>query len=141
LKAHDTKIFIYLEGSKSFQVPLFQRTYSWKRRHIKTLWRDLEEAKEEVGTTHFFGSFVTMPIPSPAASISKYVIIDGQQRLVTISILLAALRRKIIELDKDSKIADSIYDQYLVKRARANLTFYCVSLLNLLIFPLLASFC
>mgnify|MGYP001041664417 FL=1 len=96
MKANDTQIRIFLEGTKQFIVPLFQRTYSWKKGNIQKLWEDLEDIKNGDESTHFFGSFVTMPVPSSASGVSKYTIIDGQQRLVTIFIFLAALRNRII---------------------------------------------
>ena len=116
MNAHDTQIFKYLEGSKCFIVPLFQRTYSWGTKHWETLWSDLKGTLEDNSATHFFGSFVTLPIPSSASEISKYVIIDGQQRLVTISILLAALRKRIEEIDSTSDLKNAIYEQYLTNK-------------------------
>lgn len=77
MDAHDTQIFKYLEGSKSFVVPLFQRTYSWEHKHLETLRADLMSTLEDKEITHFFGSFVTMPEPSSASGISKYIVIDG----------------------------------------------------------------
>ena len=101
MKADDTQIRIFLEGTKQFIVPLFQRTYDWKKKNIEKLWEDLEDTKNSNEATHFFGSFVTMPIPSSASGVSKYIIIDGQQRLVTTFILLATLRNRIIEINPE----------------------------------------
>lgn len=116
MNAHDTQIFKYLEGSKCFVVPLFQRTYSWGKEDWKTLWSDLKETVEDKESNHFFGSFVTLPIPSPASEISRYVIIDGQQRLVTTSILLGALRDRIGEVEPNSDLMNAIYEQYLINK-------------------------
>lgn len=103
MRADDTTIRIFLEGSKQFAVPLFQRTYSWKRGNIQQLWQDIQDTKRNRENTHFFGSFVTMPIPSSASGVSKYTIIDGQQRLVTILVFLAALRDRITEIQPDDE--------------------------------------
>lgn len=116
MKANDTEIRKFLEGSKQFMVPLFQRTYSWKKENIKRLWDDLVETKNEKHTPHFFGSFVTMPISTPASGVSKYVIIDGQQRLVTIFIFLSTLRNRIINIDPDYDRRDEINDLYLINK-------------------------
>jgi uncharacterized protein with ParB-like and HNH nuclease domain len=116
MDAHDTQIFKYLEGSKSFVIPLFQRTYSWDNKHLETLWADLTNTMEEKETTHFFGSFVTMPEPSSASGISKYIVIDGQQRLVTTTIFLAALRKRAEDIDKSSELKNSIFEQYLTNK-------------------------
>jgi len=117
MKANDTSIRIYLEGSKQFIVPLFQRTYSWRIENIQRLWDDIEDTgSSEPGSTHFFGSFVTFPVPSPASGVSKYVIIDGQQRLVTTFVFLAAVRNRILEIRPDYDKKDEINELYLINK-------------------------
>ena len=116
MKANDTQIRIFLEGTKQFIVPLFQRTYSWKKENIEKLGDDLEDTKNINESIHFFGSFVTMPVPSSASGVSKYTIIDGQQRLVTIFIFLAALRNRIIEIQPEYKKRDEINELYLINK-------------------------
>ncbi|GAI06819.1 unnamed protein product, partial [marine sediment metagenome] len=97
--------------------PLFQRPYSWRKDNVKQLWYDLIATKDENDEfSHFFGSFVTMPIPSSASQVSKYTIIDGQQRIVTTYILLAAIRNRIIELESDSELKDEIDEKYLINK-------------------------
>ncbi len=116
MKANDTQIRIFLEGTKQFIVPLFQRTYSWKKENIQKLWEDLEDTKNDKESTHFFGSFVTMPVPSSASGVSQYTIIDGQQRLVTICIFLATLRNRIIEINPKYEKKDEINEVYLINK-------------------------
>jgi len=116
MKANDTLIRIFLEGSKQFRVPLFQRTYCWKKENIQQLWEDIEDTINEHEATHFFGSFVTMPIPSPASKVSRYLIIDGQQRLVTIFIFLATLRNRIKEIRADYERNNEINELYLINK-------------------------
>lgn len=117
MKANDTSLRVFLEGGKQFVVPLFQRTYSWKRANVRRLWDDLcgatDDRREDPEATHFFGSFVTMPIPSSASKVSRFVIIDGQQRLVTTFVLLAAIRNRVIELAPHSDKKDEINETYL----------------------------
>lgn len=116
MKANDTKIRIFLEGGKQFVVPLFQRTYSWRRKNIQRLWDDILETKKDSNSTHFFGSFVSMPLDSAASKVSRYLIIDGQQRLVTTFIFLAALRNRINELNPDYDKRDEIDETYLINK-------------------------
>lgn len=116
MKANDTTIRIYLEGSKQFIVPLFQRTYSWRRENLQRLWDDIVETGSDPNTAHFFGSFVTFPIPSAASGVSKYVIIDGQQRLVTAFIFLSVLRNRIIEIKPDYDKRDEVHELYLINK-------------------------
>lgn len=116
MKANDTLIIKFLEGSKQFIVPLFQRTYSWKKEQIETLWGDIETTKNGEESVHFFGPFVTEPLPSSASGVSKYVVIDGQQRLVTTFLFLASLRNRIKEIASESQIKDEIHELYLTNR-------------------------
>ena len=116
MKANDTLVMKFLEGSKQFVVPLFQRTYSWGREQVETLWDDIESTKNGEESVHFFGPFVTEPLPSSASGVSKYVIIDGQQRLVTTILFLASLRNRIREIAPGSQIKDEINDLYLTNR-------------------------
>ncbi|RJS49678.1 MAG: hypothetical protein CIT03_02500 [Methanobacterium sp.] len=118
MKANDTQIRVFLEGSKQFIVPLFQREYVWDEKDIERLWKDIEET----GTNyykrnhHFFGSFVTMPTPSGASNVSEFTIVDGQQRLTTIFIILATIRERIEELEPENTIKDEIDDYYLLNK-------------------------
>lgn len=116
MKANDTKVENFLEGKKQFVVPLFQRTYSWKEKDIEKLWKDLEETKADPKYVHFFGSFVTMPIPTGPGVPDEYIVIDGQQRLTTIFTLLAALRNQIIDLEPDYPNKDEIDEYYLINK-------------------------
>lgn len=86
-----------LEGSKQYQVPLYQRTYSWSTSQLERLWQDLTKLAEDrgthTGTTHFIGSLVLAPSPANGpAGVAEFLVVDGQQRLTTLSILLCALR-------------------------------------------------
>ena len=94
MKAIQSDVQTFLEGSKQFVLPLYQRRYSWQAKHWATLARDLDRLmREPQRPSHFIGSFVTAPLDHAAdQSVSRYRLIDGQQRLTTILILLAALR-------------------------------------------------
>ena len=93
MNAKETKIQPFIEGTKQFVVPLFQRPYSWEKKHWEDLWGDLIELyEEEQPRNHFMGSVVTMPAVSVPEGVTKYVLIDGQQRITTTLILLALIR-------------------------------------------------
>lgn len=95
MKASETKLQHIIEGMTQYVVPVFQRPYTWNTKWWNTLWEDLIELCETTQPrNHFIGSIVTMPLEADPASISKLVLIDGQQRLTTIFILLALLRDK-----------------------------------------------
>ena len=93
MKASETSLRNLLEGTKQFQIPLFQRPYSWKEKNWNALWEDLMSLyNEEVKGFYFLGPIVTQSVPGTAEGISPFIVIDGQQRLTTLTILLAALR-------------------------------------------------
>ena len=97
MKASETHLGKILEGNNQFVVPLFQRPYTWDESRWKVLWTDLVELCEEETDSshakpHFMGSLVTVPTRSVPEGVSKFLLIDGQQRLTTLQVLLAALR-------------------------------------------------
>lgn len=97
MKASETHLGKILEGNNQFVVPLFQRPYTWDESRWKVLWADLVELCEDETDSnrakpHFMGSVVTVPTRSVPEGVTKFLLIDGQQRLTTLQVLLAALR-------------------------------------------------
>jgi uncharacterized protein with ParB-like and HNH nuclease domain len=98
MEATPTLVINYYSEFKQNAVPLFQRPYTWSEKQWRTLclWDDVmvfytaDEADDKA--THFMGAVVTMPARSVPAGVNKFLIIDGQQRLTTISILMCAVR-------------------------------------------------
>src|SRR3984893_8307153 len=94
-----------LSGPKQFVVPYFQRAYSWRRHQWNTLFDDILELYELGGqSSHFLGSMVLLKEPDNVATpapggVAPTLVIDGQQRLVTLSIFLAAIRDAAREVD------------------------------------------
>ncbi len=114
MKASETKLRELLEGGKQFQIPLFQRPYSWSKREWKALWEDIMEIYHENEDNHFLGPIVTQSVPGTPDGISPFLLIDGQQRLTTLSLLLAALREHLKEQDSES--AAELQELYLINR-------------------------
>lgn len=114
MKASETKLRELLEGSKQFQIPLFQRPYSWSKKEWKVLWEDIMEIYHENEDNHFLGPIVTQAVPGTPDGISPFLLIDGQQRLTTLSVLLAALREHLKEDDSES--AEELQELYLINR-------------------------
>lgn len=105
MEATVTPLLRFLQGPKQFFIPIFQRRYSWEERHCKQLWDDILRigANDEV-LSHFLGSIVYMePRLQPVTAVRQLLVIDGQQRLTTLSLLLSALSRAI---DEDSSEID-----------------------------------
>ena len=115
MEATPTQIINYFSGFKQNLVPLFQRPYTWAERQWRTLWEDICSFyghEENAGkATHFMGAVVTMPARSVPVGVSKFLVIDGQQRLTTIALLLCALRDNLSSTDVVPK--RRIQDHYL----------------------------
>ena len=85
-----------INGNKQFIIPVFQRDFTWTRDHCKQLWRDVGRAStREAGNAHFMGSIVYIGAGLPGAAFQSWLLIDGQQRLTTLTLLLIALRDHI----------------------------------------------
>lgn len=93
LDAQHTTLFKLLDGSKQYRIPQYQRLYSWDRVHCERLFRDIERlaASLDEGRSHFIGSIVYISKPTKAAGTNQFLVIDGQQRLTTISLLILAM--------------------------------------------------
>lgn len=120
VKARETNLIGVLEGTKQYQVPLYQRTYSWGRKQIDQLWDDvldITDARQvDASATHFIGSLVLASSPDFAAvGLNKFLVVDGQQRLTTLTLLLAALRDHQASAEGDHHRA-RIDDQYLLNK-------------------------
>jgi uncharacterized protein with ParB-like and HNH nuclease domain len=114
MEASPARVIQYFNGEKQNLIPLFQRPYTWMENNWQTLWDDLMVQYEAGDTgTHFMGAIVSVPARSTPVGVSKYLIIDGQQRLTTVSILLCALRDVL-----DQNSASRIQEVYLINRFR-----------------------
>jgi len=103
MKASETKLQRIIEGTNQYVVPLFQRPYSWETKQWTVLWEDLTElCEEDQPRSHFMGSIVTAPTQSLPEGVAKYLLIDGQQRMTTIFLLLAAIRDRAKELQVET---------------------------------------
>ena len=114
MEASPARVIQYFNGEKQNLIPLFQRPYTWTENNWQALWDDLMVQYEAGETgTHFMGAIVSVPARSTPVGVSKYLIIDGQQRLTTVSLLLCALRDSL-----DSNSASRIQEVYLTNRFR-----------------------
>ena len=106
MRATVTPILNFLEGSKQFVIPIYQRNYSWEKQHCQRLWDDvLRIGINSESSSHFFGPITYMEPEEPQnlGAVRQLLLIDGQQRLTTLSLLLSALCR-IVEEKQDIDI-------------------------------------
>ncbi|WP_419631678.1 DUF262 domain-containing protein, partial [Thiolapillus sp.] len=99
MKATEAKLLDFLKKSPQFVIPIYQRTYSWTEKEVRQLWDDILRAGQNDDiSAHFMGSvvYVEKGLYSISAQ-SPLLVIDGQQRLTTVSLLIAALASAIGE--------------------------------------------
>ena len=119
MKADIATVAALLKGSSIFLIPHFQRAYSWEKRQWERLWSDVLGIAADTGTRkHFIGPLVcAATVPVAGDNITRFEVIDGQQRLTTMSVLFGALRDAAIELG-DSELAAEIAEDFLVHHRR-----------------------
>ncbi len=102
MKGDAQPLIKFFDGSdKRFIIPLYQRNYDWKEENCEQLFQDLMKLHNSDRRSHFFGSIVSSIQPGT----EDRFIIDGQQRITTVSLLLIAMVNKLVE---------KIFKRYLV---------------------------
>src|ERR671931_419337 len=97
MKATEARLLDFLKKSPQFVIPIYQRTYSWTERECRQLWDDIVRtgAQDDV-LAHFIGSIVYIEKGLyQVTTQSPLLVIDGQQRLTTVSLLIEALARAL----------------------------------------------
>ncbi|WP_328942554.1 DUF262 domain-containing protein [Streptomyces sp. NBC_00250] len=118
MHAQETTFSKLVHGETQFQVPLYQRTYTWQRDELRQLWDDVSELVEDklegrAPAAHFLGSVVLAPERVAAGGMQRWLVVDGQQRLTTLMLAFTALRDVHRARERDKKAA-RIHDLILV---------------------------
>lgn len=92
MDARKANIYKFLSGDKQYIIPVYQRIYSWEIEECKRLWFDIVDMQKKNKNGHFVGSIVSITENDSPSDMSKFTIIDGQQRITTLMLLLLALR-------------------------------------------------
>ena len=97
MKATEAKLLDFLRKSPQFVIPIYQRTYSWTEKECRQLWDDIvRTGSNEAISVHFIGSIVYIETGlSQVTHQSPLLVIDGQQRLTTVTLLIAALAKAL----------------------------------------------
>ncbi|MDE2125271.1 MAG: DUF262 domain-containing protein [Armatimonadetes bacterium] len=108
-----------INGITQFVIPVFQRDYRWTEANCEQLWKDVLQVAAGSGDhAHFLGSVVYVSTGDSSAGFTRWLMVDGQQRLTTLTLLLAALRDQILESQwtggEDGPTANRI-DAYFLK--------------------------
>ena len=105
------------EGNLMYRIPPYQREYSWQKAHWEDLFQDLIEADG----AHFLGTIITLNQTTDAVHGRVLELIDGQQRMTTLTLLLAAvysvLKQHYDELDDDTRTDVTNLGRQLVRKA------------------------
>jgi len=113
MKAQEKGLLKFLKDSVQFEIPIYQRKYSWLKEQCEQFWQDVISIGETDEKSHFFGSVVY--VISDDLQNSPLFVIDGQQRLTTLTLLLAALRLKVGDNEPyDGFTSKKIQAYYLV---------------------------
>jgi uncharacterized protein with ParB-like and HNH nuclease domain/predicted transport protein len=117
MKATEANLLSFLKKSPQFTIPIYQRTYSWTERECRQLWDDiLRSGGDDAISAHFVGSIVYIEKSLyQISSQSPLLVIDGQQRLTTVSLILEALARHLGDTEPvDGFSAKKLRSYYLL---------------------------
>ncbi|ABK78227.1 conserved hypothetical protein [Cenarchaeum symbiosum A] len=101
MKAEIQSFSDLFEGARQIKVPIYQRAYSWERDDCEQLWEDVLKIAGEPRANHFMGTIVCSREDGSSELIRRYTVVDGQQRLATVLLLVAAWCKKAVELGVD----------------------------------------
>lgn len=119
-----TANFLELIGNgRIYRVPQYQRDYSWQEEQWEDLWLDIMDLRNDAESSHYMGALVV-----EGKSDREFLIIDGQQRLATLSILALAIIYKLIDLanqniepDANRERASSLRNRFIGEKDPASL--------------------
>ncbi|MFC0360262.1 DUF262 domain-containing protein [Kytococcus schroeteri] len=116
---------LFHADNQQLRIPLWQRHYSWEKPHWQELWSDLVRVREKGLDSHFLGSVVLEQLPwSGLPSEARgYWVVDGQQRVTTLTIVICAMRDRLAALagsDEDAERERDSYTRQLLKNSSLN---------------------
>ena len=116
MKAKATNFLEFLKGPKQFIIPIYQRTYSWNLKQCEQLWKDIMKvATDDTVSGHFVGSIVYVEKGLyQISSVPQLLVIDGQQRMTTISLILSAFGRAIRQRGEETEISQRKLNNYFL---------------------------
>lgn len=100
IEASEMSIDKVIRQNEVFDVPSYQRRYSWSEQQWEELWRDLKSIERD--ENHFMGSIVVLTEVHDPSSFNHLELVDGQQRMTTLLIILSALRDRYKQFDEET---------------------------------------
>lgn len=123
MKAVEAGFLAFLKKSPQFVIPIYQRTYSWSERECRQLWDDIvRSGANDAISVHFVGSIVYIETGlSQVTHQMPLLVIDGQQRLTTVTLLIDALARTLGDAEPvDGFSARKLRNYYLLNPEEAD---------------------
>lgn len=118
MRGESKKISNFMAGEGNakfyFQIPVYQRPYSWTKAQCERLYDDMVSTFQENRGSHFIGSIVYQVSSKSSPKVNVYTIIDGQQRLTTLYLLFLAMRQ--VALDLEQQLRTGTYDEDLIEQ-------------------------
>lgn len=113
MEANKIRLLEFLgSGKRTFNIPVYQRNYDWKTEHCTRLFKDVEKiALSDFQIEHFLGTVVYV-ISQIQPNFLEFVLIDGQQRITSVTLLLKALYDAI----EDEELKEDIYESYIINK-------------------------
>lgn len=117
MKATEVTLHGFLSQNRAqFVIPVYQRNYDWTQEQCSQLFKDILDVGAKSGQTHFIGSIVFIHDGVYTSSeVKQLVVIDGQQRLTTFTLIYLALHKFALKNNSPTKAAE-IYETYLVNK-------------------------
>lgn len=118
MKGSEAQLLGFMEGTNNrYVIPVYQRTYDWKIDNCRQLYDDLKKIVVDKRNSHFFGSIVSQVVPN--GSKIEFHIIDGQQRLTTVTLLLLAICNLVKSgsvKPKEEDLNDQIMERFIIDK-------------------------
>jgi len=114
-----------LHAGDQYLIPFFQRQYSWGKKNWTRLFDDLTNLLDDdhESSQHFLGPLVCTPTNHVPGEVPAYQLIDGQQRITTLTVLLCALR-DVAREHQQIELAEEITEDYLIHKRKKGLQRY-----------------
>ena len=115
----DAPVFNLLSAQDTvvYEIPKYQREYAWSKQQWDELFDDLLE-EDDTSSGHFLGTIICINRTSNATQESVLELVDGQQRLTTLSILMAAIHKVLTDhadrLDEDGRVELNLLRRQLI---------------------------
>lgn len=120
MKAEEIDAGKLFGSDQQLLIPLWQRHYSWERAQWLELWNDLTRVHEHGLSSHFLGSIVLKALPWSGlpSEARRFWVVDGQQRVTTLTLLICAIRDRLAQLEENDEDRKRVRESYTAQLLR-----------------------